>query len=123
MSKEELLKIGLTEEQAGMIAEMNEKNIGKVKIELGVQNALLRHKARNIKAVLPLIDFDRIKNGRDGISGIEEQIEELKNSEDTAFLFENGEKKLTGVKAEESGDDAKGSKNRKMTYTQMCKFM
>jgi len=101
---------------------MNEENIGKVKVELGVQNALLRHRARNIKSVLPLIDFDRINNENGELSGIEEQIEELKNSDDTAFLFEKGDKRVKGVKAEESGDAGRKPKNGKMTYTQMCRL-
>ena len=62
MKKEELLKIGLTEEQADIIVQMNEENIGKIKIEMGVRDALLKHKVKNIKTVLPLIDFDKIKN-------------------------------------------------------------
>ncbi|MCI8806010.1 MAG: hypothetical protein HFE59_09050 [Clostridiales bacterium] len=121
MKKEELLKIGLTEEQADIIVQMNEENIGKIKIEMGVRDALLKHKVKNIKTVLPLIDFDKIKNGEEGIFGIDEQIKELKNSEDTAFLFEDD--KVTGAKAEESGNGGKKPKNGKMTYTQMCRLI
>ena len=66
MKKEELLKIGLTEEQADIIVQMNEENIGKIKVEMGVRDALLKHKVKNIKTVLPLIDFDRSEERRVG---------------------------------------------------------
>ena len=123
MTKEELLKMGLSEEQADLIIQMNEKSIGKTKIEAGVENALLRHNARNLKAVQALIDFNKINYDENGLSGIEEQIELLKNSEETAFLFGDGAKKITGAKSEEGKDKGKPKNPRKMTYTEMCKYM
>lgn len=115
--------MGLSEEQAKLIIQMNEDNIGKLKIEMGVENALLKHKARNLKAALALIDFDKIKNDEKGISGIEEQIQKLKSSDETAFLFDGGDKKIIGAKAEDGKDRNKPQNPRKMTYTEMCKFM
>lgn len=116
MKKEELLKAGLSKEQAEIIMEMNEKDKSALRFEMGVQSALLKHGARNFKTVLPLIEFGEKKE--ENLPDVEKQIEKLKNSEETAFLFKSEEKKVRGAKIEKGIDAAR---DKGMTYTQMCK--
>ena len=123
MTKEALLKMGLSEEQSDTLISLHNESLSKAKIEMGVENALLKHKARNLKSVLALIDFDKITDGENGISGIEEQIEQLKNSDETSFLFDDGIKKITGTPPEDGKDRTKPKNPKKMTYTEMCKYM
>lgn len=115
-----------------MIIQMNENDILNAKIEMSVENSLLKHKARNIKAAKALIDFDKIKMGKDGLLGIEEQIKALKNSDETAFLFEENESQIKGtqkeaqikgIKPETAKDRRKPKDISQMTYTEMCKFL
>ncbi len=121
MKIEKLLEMGLTEEQANAILAMNEENLNKTKIELGVENALIKHNAKNLKAVSALIDFDKITNNDGKIQGIEEQIQALKAGQETAFLFGNNDKTVFGANAEEGKDRGKPKNVRKMTYTEMCR--
>lgn len=52
-------------------------------IENGVRDA----KAKNVKAVMALLDLDKITFENDEIGGLSEQLEGLKGSEDSSFLF------------------------------------
>ena len=52
-------------------------------IENGVRDA----KAKSIKAVLAHLDMDKITFENDQLSGLTEQLDALKSSEDTSFLF------------------------------------
>lgn len=52
-------------------------------IESGVRDA----KAKNIKAVMALLDMEKITYENGELSGISEQLDALKNSDDTSFLF------------------------------------
>lgn len=115
--------MGLSEEQAEAILKMNEESIDKTRIELGVENALIKHKAKNVRAAKALIDFGKIKNDGGKIIGLEEQIESLRGGEETAFLFEACDgRKVVGAKAEEGKDRGKPKNVRNMTYTEMCRM-
>ena len=52
-------------------------------IESGVRDA----KAKNVKAVMALLDMDKITYENGELSGISEQLEALKNGDDSSFLF------------------------------------
>ena len=117
--------MGLSEEQAEQIFQENQQEINKIKIDFGVQNILSKNKAKNIKAVSALLDYDNILDEEGSFSALEEQISKLKANEETAFLFDNHneEKLLKGAKAEEGKDRGKPKNLRNMTYTEMCKYM
>ncbi len=104
---------------------MNQEHINKTKIKYEVENALIKNKAKNVKAVSALIDYDLIKNTDNGLSGLDEQIENLKTDEKTAFLFESNNdaknQKIVGAKAEEGKIKNKHKNQRNLTYTEMCK--
>ncbi len=102
---------------------LNEESVYKTKVELGVENALIKSKARNIKAAKALIDFDKIQNEGGKLTGLEEQIESLRGGEETAFLFDCDDgRKVSGAKAEEGKDRGKPKNVRNLTYTEMCKL-
>ena len=52
-------------------------------IETGVRDA----KAKNIKAVMALLDMEKITYENNELKGLSEQLEALKSGEDTNFLF------------------------------------
>lgn len=52
-------------------------------VESGVRDA----KAKNVKAVMALLDMSKITYKDDQLSGLAEQIETLQKGEDTSFLF------------------------------------
>ena len=106
--------MGLSEEQAEQIFQENQQEINKIKIDFGVQNILSKNKAKNIKAVSALLDYDNILDEEGSFSALEEQISKLKANE---------EKLLKGAKAEEGKDRGKPKNLRNMTYTEMCKYM
>ena len=52
-------------------------------IEGGIRDA----KAKNVKAVMALLDMDKISFADGVLTGLKEQLENLRTSEDTSFLF------------------------------------
>lgn len=56
-------------------------------IESGVRDA----KAKNVKAVMALLDMDKISYADGSLTGLNEQLESLQKGEDTEFLFINGD--------------------------------
>ena len=75
-----------------------------VAIEKGLSNA----KARNIKAVLGLLDLDKIELEEDGVTlkGLSEQIDGLLQDDNSKFLFETEtkQKQFKGAEPGETGD-------------------
>lgn len=74
-------------------------------IESGVRDA----KARNIKAVIAQLDMDKITFENDELKGLTEQLDALKNGEDTSFLF--GDAVASPAGTEPSNPPANGGKN------------
>lgn len=64
--------------------------IAELKLDIAVDEALAAAGAKNTKAVKALLDTDKLYLGAgELVEGIEEQIEFLKNSPGSSFLFEN----------------------------------
>lgn len=64
-----------------------------LKIDSAIKLALTETGARNVKIAALAIDKDLIKLDKDGeLVGLKEQIDKLKGSDDTSFLFEEAEK-------------------------------
>ena len=99
-----------TEELQNKIEELQEKNeqteqelqeqLQQQRLESEVEKALLKNNARNPQAVKALLDDESIELTDDGVKGLDEQLENLQETD--GYLFEDGE---TGSKA---GDDFKG---------------
>lgn len=52
-----------------------------------VENGIRDAKAKNVKAVMALLDMEKISYADNKLTGFTEQIEALKKAEDTNFLF------------------------------------
>lgn len=86
-----------------------------------IANALIRANAKTEKAVKALIDTDIIKIDKSGnVSGLEEQLERLMDSEETSYLFNNTE--FIGSQIGESPKEPEMN-FEDMNYTQMCAYL
>lgn len=52
-----------------------------------IENSVRDAKAKNVKAVMALLDMEKITYKDNELSGISEQLDSLKSGEDTSFLF------------------------------------
>lgn len=101
--------------------EAKDAEIKSIKINNAVNNALLSAGAKNIKAVMALVDMDKVKLSDKGdISGIDEQIEALKGSDDSKFLFKE-DKPSTTIKGAKpvSGNTGGAGAITKEQFTKM----
>lgn len=100
----------------------------KLKVEHTVEKALMTAGARNMKAAKALLQLDQVKVEEDGIKGLEEQIEELKVSDTSSFLFEQPKEEthvptFKGMTPKESTNGFGGMKPlSQMTYSQMVAY-
>ena len=77
-----------TQQELKEAQEKHKLEIIALKKDNAINEVLMKNNAINIKAVLPFINKDAITVTDDGILGLNEQIENIKNAEDTKFLFE-----------------------------------
>lgn len=101
--------------------EAKDAEIKSIKINNAVNTALLSAGAKNIKAVMALVDMDKVKLSEKGdISGIDEQIEALKGSDDSKFLFKE-DKPSTTIKGTKpvSGNTGGAGAITKEQFTKM----
>ena len=94
-----------------------EAELAKFKLESAIDTTLLGSNAINTRAVKALLDMDKIKLDGDVLIGISEQIEALKNAEDSKMLFKVTETKqkepnFSGVKP---GEGNTGTEDRNQT--------
>lgn len=103
--------------------EQYEANISKIKLDNAVDNALGNAKAKNSKAVRALLDMEKIKFENDNLSGLNEQIEALKEAEDSKFLFEEikepAKPSFSGVEPGASTGETNPGLGAPETYSQM----
>lgn len=103
-----------------------EAELAKFKLESAIDTTLLGSNAINTRAVKALLDMDKIKLDGDVLIGINEQIEALKNAEDSKMLFKVTETKqkepnFSGVKPGEGNtQNSTGESAGKIkTYSEM----
>ncbi len=90
-----------------------ENKILELELKMTVERQLFMAKAKNIKATMALIDFNKID--------IKNMIDELKNNEETKFLFnEDEDNKITGFKPIESS--GKNIARGQLSYEELCKY-
>lgn len=66
----------------------HENAILKIKMDYAIKERLKSEGARNMKAIEPFLDYSSIQlDEKDGVLGLENQIKNLKASEETKFLF------------------------------------
>lgn len=97
--------------------------IAKLKMDYAVETALSKANVMQNKAVIPFLDMDAVKLSEDGtLTGLSEQLEKLKTSEDTKFLFRQEEKpQVKGAQPGQARDGLPGGAPdfSKMTYEQV----
>ncbi len=103
--------------------EQYEANISKIKLDNAIDNALGNAKAKNSKAVRALLNMEKIKFENDNLSGLNEQIEALKEAEDSKFLFEEikepAKPSFSGVEPGASTGETNPGSGAPETYSQM----
>ena len=103
-----------------------EAELAKFKLESAIDTTLLGSNVINTRAVKALLDMDKIKLDGDVLIGINEQIEALKNAEDSKMLFKVTETKqkepnFSGVKPREGNtqNSTGDSAGKIKTYSEM----
>lgn len=84
--------------------EKHDSEMAELKKSSAIRQALSEAKARNIQAVMSLIDTSKVSIDGENTVGLKEQIDKLMTEEDTKFLFESGKPKITGAEPGKSGD-------------------
>ena len=103
-----------------------EAELAKFKLESAIDTTLLGSNVINTRAVKALLDMNKIKLDGDVLIGINEQIEALKNAEDSKMLFKVTETKqkepnFSGVKPREGNtqNSTGDSAGKIKTYSEM----
>ncbi|MDO4301249.1 MAG: phage scaffolding protein [Clostridia bacterium] len=126
--------VGNNEALTQKIADLEQKNkddaakhkaeMDNLKINNAIDKSLMSFKAKTPKAVKAMLDMESVKLDKDGnITGIDEQIKALSESEDTKYLFENSAPVLRGTQPGHGADDDDNSNTEKMTYSEMCAYL
>jgi len=96
----------LQEENENTKQELQQK-LEKTRLESELDKKLLKEQARNPKAVKALLDMEQVKLTDDGVVGLDEQLKNIKESDD--YLF--------GDNSSKAGDDFKGRGGGQGTLT------
>ena len=105
------------------LKEEHKKEIQNIRLENELEKAIVRSGAKTVRAVRALIDTEKAEldeNGR--LSGIDEQLEALRNGEDTKYLFKEKEKaSFRGVSIGRSEKKEKDVGD--MSYDEICAYL
>ena len=104
------------------------QQIREIKLKSGLEKALNSAGAISQKVVIPLLKefLDKAEIDEKGnVNGLEEQIKQIKESEDTKFLFKDIENTIQGKVPGETLDTTINTKPdfKNMTYEQICEAM
>lgn len=86
----------LETDKTNLTTELNTK-VSEIKKEYAIENSVRDAKAKNIKAVVALLDKSKITYENETLGGITEQLDALKSGEDTSFLFGDGKTAPSGT--------------------------
>ena len=108
--KERLLEMGINEENCNKILEMLDESIGEkdkeiadIKLNYEIENVLNSYSVKTNKAVKALLNMEEIKFDESGkLTGIKEQLDNLKGNKETEYLFNKQEFK--GVVLDENNE-------------------
>lgn len=111
----------------------HESELNQLKIDFAVEKSLTAAKAKNIRAVKALLELGEAKLDKDGnVKGLDEQIEKLRNGDDTKFLFEaqkqqKQQQNFKGFQPGTSGGKKPGEGEAvdfsKMSYDELTAYM
>ena len=76
----------LTDDKTKLTNDLNTK-VSALQKSYAIENGIRDAKAKNVKAVMALLDVDKISFADGELSGLSEQLETLQKGEDTSFLF------------------------------------
>ena len=94
--------------------EKHEAEMAALKKNHAIEAALASARAKAVKAVTPYIDTEKVSfDSKGNITGLEEQIKALKESDETKFLFNDGAPTIKGAKPGQSGDPEPGGYTKK----------
>lgn len=83
-------------------------DMNQLKLDTAIEKALTAAKVRSVKAARAMMDLSDAKlNDKGEVEGLAEKIAALQKSD--GYLFESGEKKLSGLKPGEVGDEGGGT--------------
>lgn len=95
--------------------EKYEAELRQLRINNAVERALIASGAKNIKATKALLDLESLELDEDGnVKGLDEQIKQLQENEDSKFLFNiqsSNKQQFKGFKPGESSDGTPVGKN------------
>ena len=80
-------KIAELEKQNETMAAESKSKIEGIQKNHAIENGVREAKAKNMKAVIALLDMEKITYKDGQLSGLSEQLENLKKGEDSSFLF------------------------------------
>lgn len=86
-----------------------EAELKQIQINNAVEKALMGAKAKNIKAVKALLDLEKVELDGDSIKGLEKQLKQLQEGEDSKFLFEVEDKNTNPFKGTKPGEKKDGT--------------
>ena len=86
----------LTTDKTNLQTELNTK-VSEVQKKYAIENSVRDAKAKNVKAVMALLDMEKIKYEDGELSGISEQLETLTTGDDTKFLFDGTNINISGA--------------------------
>lgn len=90
-------------------AEQARQQLEAERMEDAIRNAVKSAKARNVAAVVALLDRDKLKYAAGEVIGLEKQLADMKKDEATAFLFEQEQSRKTGMTHQNGTEVGSGS--------------
>lgn len=85
-------------------AEAAQKELEGQRFDFTLERAIAAAKPKNVRAVLPFLDREKLTMAGDEIIGLDKQLDALKKGEDTAFLFEAEPPRRTGMSHQYGGE-------------------
>ena len=116
--KEQADKIEGLNQQIAQLSSDNEKltsdlntKVSEIQKSHAIESRVRDAKAKNVKAVIALLDMGKISFADGELSGLTEQLETLQKSEDTSFLFNDDNNHLPPVGTSVNNPPANGGNN------------
>lgn len=91
-------------------ADAARKELEAQQFDFALERALAEAKPRNVKALLPFLDREKLTMAGGEIIGLDKQLEALKKGADTAFLFEAEQPRRTGLSHQYGGEGSPDTK-------------
>lgn len=105
----------LTADKTQLTNDLNTK-VSALQKSYAIESGLRDAKAKNVKAVMALLDMDKISYADGTLTGLNEQLENLQKGEDTSFLF-SGESHNAPAGTNVNNPPANGGNNPPTTNT------